>query len=296
MKSLFENINLLKNSCKDCEPKIIETIENDLKLLMTKDGLKGLVGKKKFNKIKEDIILENEIEELQIELIKLQNWVYENKKRVMIIFEGRDTAGKSSAIKRFIEHLNPRRFRVVALPKPTEMEAGQFFFQRYFAQLPNPSEIVFFDRSWYNRAIIEPLLEFCTKKQHEQFMKDVPRVEKALVDDGIMIIKLWFEIDRKTQLERFEERLTDPLKYWKLSPVDEKIKNLWDEVTSYKEKMFETTHTAELPWVIVDGNDQKRARVEAIKYVLSTTPYDGKDESKVNLKYDKSIVKKYQQN
>ena len=128
MKSLLENINLLKSSCKDCEPEIIETIENDLKLLMTKDGLKGLIGKKKFKKIKEDISLEKEIEDLQIELIKLQNWVYENKKRVMIIFEGRDTAGKSSAIKRFIEHLNPRRFRVVALPKPTEMEAGQFFF------------------------------------------------------------------------------------------------------------------------------------------------------------------------
>lgn len=293
MKDLLENINLLKNSCKDCGSEIITMIEEDLRLLMTKDGLKGLVGKKKYSKIKQDIQMEEEIEQLQIELIKLQNWVYENKKRMMIIFEGRDTAGKSSAIKRFIEHLNPRRFRVVALPKPTEMEAGQFFFQRYFAQLPNPSEIVFFDRSWYNRAIIEPLLGFCTKDQHEQFMKDVPRVEKALVDDGIIIIKLWFEIDRKTQLERFEERVKNPLKYWKLSPVDEKIKNLWDEVTSYKEKMFKTTHTKELPWVIIDGDDQKLSRIEAIKYVLSIIPYEGKDEIKVNLKYKKSIVKKY---
>lgn len=293
MKDLLENINLLKNSCKDCGSEIITMIEEDLRLLMTKDGLKGLIGKKKYSKIKQDIQMEEEIEQLQIELIKLQNWVYENKKRMMIIFEGRDTAGKSSAIKRFIEHLNPRRFRVVALPKPTETEAGQFFFQRYFAQLPNPSEIVFFDRSWYNRAIIEPLLGFCTKDQHEQFMKDVPRVEKALADDGIIIIKLWFEIDRKTQLERFEERVKNPLKYWKLSPVDEKIKNLWDEVTSYKEKMFKTTHTKELPWVIIDGDDQKLSRIEAIKYVLSIIPYEGKDEIKVNLKYKKSIVKKY---
>lgn len=293
MKDLLENINLLKNSCKDCGSEIITMIEEDLRLLMTKDGLKGLIGKKKYSKIKQDIQMEEEIEQLQIELIKLQNWVYENKKRMMIIFEGRDTAGKSSAIKRFIEHLNPRRFRVVALPKPTETEAGQFFFQRYFAQLPNPSEIVFFDRSWYNRAIIEPLLGFCTKDQHEQFIKDVPRVEKALADDGIIIIKLWFEIDRKTQLERFEERVKNPLKYWKLSPVDEKIKNLWDEVTSYKEKMFKTTHTKELPWVIIDGDDQKLSRIEAIKYVLSIIPYEGKDEIKVNLKYKKSIVKKY---
>lgn len=293
MKDLLENINLLKNSCKDCGSQIITMIEEDLRLLMTKDGLKGLIGKKKYSKIKQDIQMEEEIEQLQIELIKLQNWVYENKKRMMIIFEGRDTAGKSSAIKRFIEHLNPRRFRVVALPKPTETEAGQFFFQRYFAQLPNPSEIVFFDRSWYNRAIIEPLLGFCTKEQHEQFMKDVPRVEKALADDGIIIIKLWFEIDRKTQLERFEERVKNPLKYWKLSPVDEKIKNLWDEVTSYKEKMFKTTHTRELPWIIIDGDDQKVSRIEAIKYVLSLIPYEGKDEIKVNLKYKKNIVKKY---
>lgn len=293
MKDLIENINLLKNSCKDCGSEIITMIEEDLRLLMTKDGLKGLIGKKKYSKIKQDIQMEEEIEQLQIELIKLQNWVYENKKRMMIIFEGRDTAGKSSAIKRFIEHLNPRRFRVVALPKPTETEAGQFFFQRYFAQLPNPSEMVFFDRSWYNRAIIEPLLGFCTKDQHEQFMKDVPRVEKALADDGIIIIKLWFEIDRKTQLERFEERVKNPLKYWKLSPVDEKVKNLWDEITSYKEKMFKTTHTKELPWVIIDGDDQKLSRIEAIKYVLSIIPYEGKDEIKVNLKYKKDIVKKY---
>lgn len=293
MKDLLENINLLKNSCKDCGSKIITMIEEDLRLLMTKDGLKGLIGKKKYSKIKQDIQMEEEIEQLQIELIKLQNWVYENKKRMMVIFEGRDTAGKSSAIKRFIEHLNPRRFRVVALPKPTETEAGQFFFQRYFAQLPNPSEIVFFDRSWYNRAIIEPLLGFCTKDQHEQFMKDVPRVEKALADDGIIIIKFWFEIDRKTQLERFEERVKNPLKYWKLSPVDEKVKNLWDEITSYKEKMFKTTHTKELPWVIIDGDDQKLSRIEAIKYVLSIIPYEGKDEIKVNLKYKKNIVKKY---
>jgi polyphosphate kinase len=293
MKDLLENINLLKNSCKDCGSEIITMIEEDLRLLMTKDGLKGLIGKKKYSKIKQDIQMEKEIEQLQIELIKLQNWVYENKKRMMIIFEGRDTAGKSSAIKRFTEYLNPRRFRVVALPKPTETEAGQFFFQRYFAQLPNQSEIVFFDRSWYNRAIIEPLLGFCTNEQYEQFMKNVSKVEKALYNDGIIIIKFWFDIDREEQIKRFDERLTNPLKYWKLSPVDEKIKNLWNEVGEYKEKMFKTTHTSELPWIIIDGNNQKISRIEAIKYVLSLIPYDGKDEVNIDLKYKKDIVKKY---
>ncbi len=293
MKDLFKNINLLKETCKDCGKEIIHSIEKDLNLLLTKDGIKGIVDNKKLSKIEKDIKCEEELELLQVELIKLQEWVDDNNKRVMIIFEGRDTAGKSSAIKRFIEHLNPRKFKVAALSKPTELEVGQYFFQRYFVHLPNPGEIVFFDRSWYNRAIIEPLLNFCTKKQYEHFMQDVPQLEKSITRDGIIIIKLWFEIDRETQLERFEQRLTNPLKYWKLSPVDEKIVDLWDKITAYKEKMFKTTHTKDLPWIIIDGNDQKVARVEAIKYVLSQLPYDGKDETKISLKYDKDIVKKY---
>lgn len=293
MKDLFENINLLKESCQNCGRDIINSIEEDFNLLLTKDGLKGIVGNKKLSKIEQDIKYEKELELLQSELIKLQDWIYDNKKRVMVIFEGRDTAGKSSAIKRFIEHLNPRKFKVAALSKPTEIEAGQYFFQRYFAHLPNPGEIVFFDRSWYNRAIVEPLLNFCSKKQYEQFMQDVPHLEKSIISDGIIIIKLWFEIDRETQIERFKQRLTDPLKYWKLSPVDEKIIDLWEKITAYKEKMFKITHTKDSPWIIIDGNNQKLAKIEAIKYVLSQLPYDGKDEAKITLKYDKNIVKKY---
>jgi polyphosphate kinase 2 len=293
MKELFENIKLLKNNCQAQWMEILETIENDLHMLKTKDGLKGLLEKKKFNEIKDEIIYEEELESLQIELLKLQNWVYENKKRVMIIFEGRDASGKGGTIKRFIHHLNPRRFRVVALQKPTEIEAGQFYFQRYFGHLPNPGEIVFFDRSWYNRAIVEPVFKFCTQEQYKKFIKDVPEIENALAKDGIVLIKFWLSIDKDTQKERFEERMSSPLKACKISPIDEKAQEFWDNITHYKDEMFKRTHTDLAPWVIVDSNDKKRARLESIRYVLSKLPYDDKDNDKIHSKHNSKIVKIY---
>jgi len=232
-----------------------------------------------------------ELKELQIELLKLQDWVSETKQRVLIIFEGRDGAGKGSSIKRFIEHLNPRKFRIVALPKPTEIEKGQFYFQRYFKQLPNRGEIVFFDRSWYNRAIVEPVFNFCTKKQYKEFMKLVPKVEDALVDDGIILIKFWLDITKETQKERFDERKNNPLKYWKLSPIDLKAQELWDEITIYQDKMLNTTSTKKAPWIIIDSNSQKKARVQAIKYVLSKIDYEGKESSPIDFNVDTNLLK-----
>lgn len=249
-----ETLHYLKKVITD--PKAAKLIEKEIEKESRKHNYKATLTK------------------LQIELLKLQNWVHENEKRVLIIFEGRDGAGKGSTIKRFIEHMNPRKFRIVALPKPTPIEQKQFYFQRYFQQLPNAGEIVFFDRSWYNRAIVEPVFGFCTKKQYEQFMQITPQVEKALIDDGIILIKFWLSITKETQKERFYEREHNPLKYWKLSPIDKKAQEYWDVITEYKERMFQETSTSYAPWVLVDSNKQKSARVNCIKYVLSQIPYD----------------------
>jgi polyphosphate kinase 2 len=294
MKEIIKDLEHLRDF--DDENKM-ETMLRDIKerltLLETKNGIKKFLDKKKLSKVFKERKYEKELAKLQLEVLKLQSWVYENNKRVMIIFEGRDTAGKSSAIKRFIEHLNPRKFRIVALPKPSEVEQGQFFFQRYFAHLPNEGEITFFDRSWYNRAIIEPLLGFCTQDQHERFMQNVSKVENALIDDGIILIKFWFDIERETQLKRFEERMSNPYKFWKLSPIDEKIKDLWDEVTAYKEAMFKITHSKKSPWIIIDSNDKKVARIEAMKYLLSKIEYTKEANNDIDLKCDNDIIKVY---
>jgi len=285
---------MLQNYIEDNKgKKIIKELEKQFQLLRTKDGLKQLVKKKRLAKIVRDIEYEKELTALQVELIKLQNWVYENKKRVMIIFEGRDAAGKGGAIKRFTQHLNPRKFRVVALQKPTEVEAGQFYFQRYFQHLPNPGEIVFFDRSWYNRAIVEPVFNFCTKDQYQKFMKKVPEIEHALIDDGIILIKFWFNISKENQQKRFKERMTNPLKHWKLSPIDQKAQEMWDIITHYKEEMFNKTHTSYSPWIIVDSNNKKRARLESIRFVLSQIDYEGKEDAKINLHHNPDIVERY---
>ncbi len=294
MKTIFQNIEYLKEHIKDDDAKkVIKELESSLKLLKTKSGLSQLLKKKKLAKIIRNVEYEQELVHLQVELIKLQNWVHDNKKRVMIIFEGRDAAGKGGAIKRFIQYLNPRKFRVAALPKPTEIELGQFYFQRYFKHLPNQGEIVFFDRSWYNRAIVEPVYGFCSKEQYEKFMKEVPEIEHALIDDGIILIKFWFSISKETQQKRFKERMTNPLKRWKLSPVDQKAQEMWDVITHYKEEMFSRTHTSYAPWIIVDSNDKKSARLESIRYVLSQIPYEGKEEAKINLHHDPDIVERY---
>jgi polyphosphate kinase 2 len=236
---------------------------------------------------------EQELERLQIELVLLHRDVQRSGRRIAIVCEGRDTAGKSSTIRRFTQHLNPRNARVVALPKPTAVEKGQWYFQRYVAQLPNPGEIVFFDRSWYNRAVVEPVMQFCTEDQYRVFIEQVPEVERMLREDNIELIKLWFSISPETQAKRFDSRRTDPLKQWKLSPLDEKAQEHWDAYTRYIEAMFRATHTEASPWVIVDANKQRRSRLETIRYVLSVVDYADKDWTGACSAPDADIVTPY---
>ncbi len=294
MKTLFEDLFFLKERIQDPVMKQrLESLQTKIGKLRTKEGVKGLLQHKKIAKVIRDMAYEEELRKLQIELIKMQNWIYENKKRLMIIYEGRDAAGKGGAIKRFIMYLNPRKYRVVALPAPSDIEKGQFYFQRYFQNLPNPGEIAFFDRSWYNRAIVEPVFGFCNDDQYERFMKEVPEIEHALIDDGIILIKFWFSISKETQQRRFDEREHNPLKQWKLSPVDKQAQKMWDKITHYKDEMFSRTHNSYSPWIIVDSNDKKLARLESIRYVLSLIPYEGKESTKVNLHPDPDVVQRY---
>ncbi len=227
---------------------------------------------------------------LQAEMVKMQYWVKENQKRVLLIFEGRDAAGKGGAIMRFIRFINPRYYRVVALNKPTELERGQWYFQRYLNELPNPGEIVFFDRSWYNRAVVEPVMEFCTESQYNKFLEQVVLLEKMLVDDGIIIVKFWFSIDIQEQKNRLEERKTNPLIQWKLSTVDMQAQLKWHEYTHYKNKMFEATSTNQIPWVIIKGNNKDSARKEAMRYLLNLLPYSNKGLTGENLIPNEEIV------
>jgi polyphosphate kinase len=239
---------------------------------------------------------EEELRLLQVELVKLQRWVQAEGKRIAILFEGRDAAGKGGTIRRFTEHLNPRAIRVVALPKPTEEEQGQWYFQRYSKQLPNRGEIVFFDRSWYNRAVVEPVNKFCTEAEYHRFLQQVPEFEHMLYEDGLTIIKFWFSISKDEQLSRFDIRRTNPLKQWKLSPIDEKAQQLWQAYTHYKEEMFSKTHTSFSPWIIVKANNKKLARLESIRYVLNTLPYSGKDSAKTRIAPDPNIVTRFHRN
>ena len=215
--------------------------------------------------------------ELQVELLKLQKWVKDSGKKIVIIFEGRDAAGKGGTIKRFMEHLNPRGAKVVALEKPTEQEAGQWYFQRYVQHLPTKGEIVLFDRSWYNRAGVERVMGFCTEEQYNDFMRQVPEFEKHLISSGIHLIKFWFSVSREEQRRRFAEREAHPLKQWKLSPIDKASLDKWDDYTLAKETMFFNTDSAESPWIVIKSTDKKRARLNAMRYVLSKLAYDNKD-------------------
>ncbi len=215
--------------------------------------------------------------QLQVELLKLQAWVKENQQRVIILFEGRDAAGKGGAIKRFMEHLNPRGARVVALEKPSEVERGQWYFQRYIQHLPTAGEIVLFDRSWYNRAGVERVMGFCDNDNYNEFMRQVPEFEKNLARSGIHLIKFWFSVSRKEQRRRFKEREAHPLKQWKLSPIDLASLDKWDEYTKAKEAMFFYTDTADAPWTVIKSDCKKRARLNAMRYVLHKLPYTNKD-------------------
>lgn len=236
---------------------------------------------------------EKELYYLQVELNKLQSWIKKNNKRVIIICEGRDASGKGGFIRRFMERVNPRFVRLVALNKPTDVERGQWYFQRYIKELANSGEIVLFDRSWYNRAVVEPVMGFCTKKQYEQHMYQVPEFEYMLTESGINIIKFWFSITKEEQSKRFHSRLTTELKKWKLSPVDRESQNMWDIYTEYKENMFSRTHTAYCPWTIIKTNRKKTARLESIRHILSLFDYDGKNESEIQIMPDPNVALRY---
>ncbi len=218
---------------------------------------------------------------LQVELLKLQKWVRDNGEKVVILFEGRDAAGKGGTIKRFMEHLNPRGAKVIALEKPTEREQGEWYFQRYVKHLPTKGEIMLFDRSWYNRAVVERVMGFCTDEQYEVFMKQVPEFEEHLIESGIHLIKFWFSVSRAEQLRRFKQREAHPLKQWKLSPVDKASLNKWDDYTVAKEAMFYKTDTTESPWIVIKSDCKKRARLNAMRYVLNKIPYDNKDRDQI---------------
>ncbi|MEE3633710.1 polyphosphate kinase 2 [Pseudomonas defluvii] len=215
--------------------------------------------------------------ELQIELLKVQNWVKETGQRIVVLFEGRDAAGKGGTIKRFMEHLNPRGARIVALEKPSEQEKGQWYFQRYIQHLPTAGEMVFFDRSWYNRAGVERVMEFCTPLQYLEFMRQAPDLERMLCNSGILLFKYWFSVDREEQLRRFISRRDDPLKHWKLSPIDIKSLDRWDDYTAAKEAMFFHTDTADAPWTVIKSDDKKRARLNCIRHFLHSLDYPGKN-------------------
>ena len=234
-----------------------------------------------------------ELAQLQSEMVNLQQWVARHQHRVAVIFEGRDASGKGGAIKRFKEHLNPRSSRVVALAKPTPVEQGQWYFRRYIKQLPNPGELVFFDRSWYNRAVVEPVMGFCTKEQYQKFMVQVSEFEHLLYEDNVKLIKFWFSISKEEQKKRFDSRLNNPLKQWKFSPVDLKGQELLDDYTHYKEQMFSKTHTNFSPWMMVKTNQKREARLESMRYVLSQFDYDGKGESGIPLFPDPNVIVRY---
>jgi polyphosphate kinase len=216
-------------------------------------------------------------------LLKMQRWVIDTRQRVVILFEGRDAAGKGGTIKRFMEHLNPRGARVVALQKPTPTEAGQWYFQRYIPHLPEAGEIVLFDRSWYNRAGVETVMGFCTPEQRELFLRQAPELERMLVDDGIHLFKLWFSVSRGEQRTRFVIRRIDPVRQWKLSPIDIKSLDRWDDYTAAKEDMFRSTDLPFAPWTVIKSNDKKRARIATLRYVLSRLDYPGKDAEVVGI-------------
>jgi polyphosphate kinase 2 len=226
---------------------------------------------------------EREKARLQVELLKMQNWVRKTGERVVILFEGRDAAGKGGTIKRFMEHLNPRGALVVALEKPSDTERGQWYFQRYVSRLPTAGQIVLFDRSWYNRAGVERVMNFCSAKEHLEFLRQTPVLERMLVNTGLRLFKFWFSVSREEQARRFKARQTDPLKQWKLSPVDVASFGKWDDYTRAKEEMFFHTDTADAPWTVIKSDDKKLARIECMRFVLHELPYEGKVEKDIGV-------------
>jgi polyphosphate kinase 2 len=253
-----------------------EFSKKDIKKLNSKLALKLFLSDKDMTVAKALRIVnyESKLEILQEELIKLQQWVEVNNEKLVVVFEGRDAAGKGGAIRRITQHLNPREFNVVALPKPTEEEQSQWYFQRYIRHLPRKGQITFFDRSWYNRAVVEPVNGFCTNEEYNIFMNQVNSFEKMLIESGIRLVKFYFSISKSEQAKRFEDIKSSPVKQWKFSPVDQTALERWDDYTKYKTKMFDKTHTELAPWIIIKANRKSRARVEVVERLLELIPYN----------------------
>lgn len=250
--------------------------EKSIKQLNSKKGIKYFLNDSTMTPLKAVRIMnyENKLKKLQVELIKLQKWVADNDEKVVILFEGRDAAGKGGAIRRITQHLNPREFKVVALPKPTDEERGEWYFQRYINNLPREGKIVFFDRSYYNRAVVEPVNGFCTDKEYNIFMNQVNDFERMIIESGIRLIKFYFSISKTEQAKRFADIKSSPVKKWKFSPVDQRAIRLWDKYTEYKKTMFDKTDTEIAPWHIIRANRKSSARLEAIRKVLEIIPYN----------------------
>lgn len=253
-----------------------ELTSKNLKNLKSKRGLQLLLSNKDMTVSKALRILnhESKLKRLQEELIKLQQWVEANGEKLIIIFEGRDAAGKGGAIRRVTQHLNPRELNVVALPKPTDEEKNQWYFQRYIKNLPRNGQITFFDRSWYNRAVVEPVNGFCTQNEYKVFMNQVNQFEQMIIESGIRLVKFYFSISKDEQSRRFEDIKASPVKKWKFSKVDESALKLWDDYTAYKTKMFEQTNTDIAPWIIIQANKKSKARLETIEKLLELIPYN----------------------
>ena len=255
---------------------MMELSPKNLKKLNSKKGLLALLSKEPLNvdRAIRYVDYQKKLQELQVELIRLQTWAINKEERIIVIFEGRDAAGKGGAIRRLTERINPRHMRIVALPKPTEDEQSQWYFQRYVEQLPKAGEIVFFDRSWYNRAVIEPVNGFCTQKEYDIFMNQVNDFERMILESGIHVVKIYMSISKKEQSKRFEEIKSDPLKQWKMTKLDEKAQDFWDDYTVYKKSMFEKTNTEISPWKIIRANRKTEARINVINHILDRIPYD----------------------
>ena len=253
--------------------------EKNLKLLNKKKGLKLFLSRENISisRTLRYLRYENRLIQLQEELIKLQKWVKNNNEKIVFVFEGRDAAGKGGAIRRITEHLNPREFKLVALSKPSDEEIGQWYFQRYINLLPRKGTMVFFDRSWYNRAILEPVNGFCSDEEYDIFMNQVNDFERMITESGVRLIKFYFSISKGEQEKRFQDIIDSPIKKWKFSALDKKALELWDDYTDYKDKMFSKTNTIIAPWKVIKANRKTKARIEAIEHVLTSIPYDDKD-------------------
>ena len=249
---------------------------SELKKLNSKKALRAILSREPINieRTLRYVDYERKLIKLQTEVIKLQTWAIKNNERVIVLFEGRDAAGKGGAIRRITERINPRHIRIAALQKPTEDEQTQWYFQRYIEQFPKAGEMIFFNRSWYNRAVLEPVNGFCSEQQYQTFMGQVNDFERMILESGIHLVKIYMSISKKEQAKRFEEIKTDPLKQWKMSPVDERAQELWDDYTKYKQAMFDVTDTEKSPWKVIKANRKTEARMNAFNHILEKIPYN----------------------